>query len=308
MRHDPDSLDLHCLLAIKWPSADSKAAHPIIYGGCIFEYYSHINCALISYLVVRKKNDELLKNLINEAIEIINATAKGMGHIAGCNCIFWEEKAEQHLHHHTRNKSSIGNNAALAGPPTNPPAATSSETPAPPVKEPRADGVKVTIASAQSKADAKAAESLTANHRLSHALGFRQVDIQYIVPPVAPQYPHKLRNWLLAVLVTPNIPRIPFVETEKYCIPSVVLKNFLSSIWRSAFVTGRITSPPDSDADFRRICKQVNVRQNIPLLELPWNIKQWTMVDLYEDFDEDLLKQFYEHLLVPNFPIEGGTF
>lgn len=286
VRDDPDSLDLHCLLAIKWPPSDSKGAHqPVIWGGCVFEYYPHINCALISYLVTRKNNEELLRLLMNESIEIIDRTAKEMGHISGCNCIFWEERVEQ-AHAHAAAPS------------------TSAGVPA----TPGAPGATAATTAANAVLYAAGEAQLTANHRLSHQLGFRQIDVQYVVPPVAPEYPHKLRNWILTVLLTPSIPRIPFEEGEKYCIPSIVLRNFLSSIWRSAFVTGRITAPPEADADYRRIMQQVKIRRNIPLNELPWTIRQWTVVDLWEDYDEELLKMFYEQLLIPNFPIAGGIF
>jgi len=43
MRDDPDILDLHVLLAIKWPTSDSEnSGTPIIDGGCVFEYYQEV--------------------------------------------------------------------------------------------------------------------------------------------------------------------------------------------------------------------------------------------------------------------------
>lgn len=254
VRDDPDSLDLHCLLALKWPTSDGQQCTPSIAGGCVFEYYPKINCALISYLVCARENEELLRLLVAEAVEIIDSTARSMGHIAGCNCIFWEEKAE--LSATDKRKTN--------------------------------------------------AENFVATHVVSYQLGFRQVDTQYIIPPVSPAYPHKLKNWLLTVMWTSNIPRLPFEQGNKYCIPSLMLKNFLQGQWQSAYTTGRINQPPEKDPDYVRVIQQISVRQNIPLLDLPWSIQSWVMVDLWEDYSEDLIKMFYKNLLIPNFPIVGG--
>lgn len=40
------------------------------------------------------------------------------------------------------------------------------------------------------------------------------------------------------------------------------------------------------------------------MLDLPWGAsKPWTLVDLWEDFDEELLQRFYTELMIPNFPL-----
>jgi hypothetical protein len=57
---------------------------------------------------------------------------------------------------------------------------------------------------------------------------------------------------------------------------------------------------PEEDPDFRRSIEQIELREKIPLLDLPWGAgKPWTLVDLWEDYDEDLLVRFYRELIVP---------
>ena len=78
---DPDLLDLHVLLAVKWPGSDNESQGAVIDGGCVFEYYEDINCGLLSYLVVRpRKNSEaLLSILVEQVIDILNENARSAG-------------------------------------------------------------------------------------------------------------------------------------------------------------------------------------------------------------------------------------
>lgn len=61
-----------------------------------------------------------------------------------------------------------------------------------------------------------------------------------------------------------------------------------------------LKNKPEEDPDFRRSIEQIELREKIPLLDLPWGAgKPWTLVDLWEDYDEDLLVRFYRELVVP---------
>ena len=128
-----------------------------------------------------------------------------------------------------------------------------------------------------------------------------------MLPPVSPIYPQKLTNYLLTVLLTPNIPRTPFEEGQKYGLPSNVVSGFIRAIWKSAFATGRISDAPEEDKDYVKSIEQIQLRQMIPLLDLPWSVKNWTFVDLWPDHDEELLERFYKDLMIPNFPLTDGA-
>lgn len=252
-KDDPNLLDLHVLLAIKWPTSDSEGQTAVIDGGCVFEYYRDINCGLLSYLVVKPKRSETLFSLlVEQVIDILNDNARSWGHMSGCNCVFWEANIQDFSN--TLRKRNVSRPMA--------------------------------------------------HHEFAHKMGFRQLDLTYVVPPVSPLYPQKLSNYVLTVLLNPNIPRMAFEEGYQYAVPSNVVAEFIRTIWKSAHATGRISYTPESDMDYVRSIEQIQVRQMIPLLDLPWSVKSWTFVDLWEDYDEDLLTNFYHHLMVPNFPIK----
>eukprot|EP01113_Clastostelium_recurvatum_P024616 TRINITY_DN2938_c0_g1_i1.p1 TRINITY_DN2938_c0_g1~~TRINITY_DN2938_c0_g1_i1.p1 ORF type:complete len:1669 (+),score=425.84 TRINITY_DN2938_c0_g1_i1:1354-6360(+) len=140
-------------------------------------------------------------------------------------------------------------------------------------------------------------------HAIYHEIGFRLLEFEYVSPPLSPSYP-KLKHLLLTVYITPHIPTMP-LEDDKYYLPSSVLQNFMEVLWASAFSAGRLSGPPEHDLDFIRSLEQIDLREKIPLLDLPWGAsKPWTLVDLWEDYDEELLVRFYNELMLPNFPIK----
>ncbi|GAM17997.1 hypothetical protein SAMD00019534_011720 [Acytostelium subglobosum LB1] len=141
-------------------------------------------------------------------------------------------------------------------------------------------------------------------HSVYHQIGFRLIDFEYIAPPIAMGLP-KLRNFLLTVYLTEHIPKMP-LEEGKYYLPSSVLKNFVTVLWRNAYATKKMKEFPNKDSDFQRVIEQVEYREKIPLLDLPWGqSKPWTLVDLWDDYDEELLIRFYNELMLPNFPIKN---
>eukprot|EP01132_Coremiostelium_polycephalum_P009208 gene9208-11284_t len=141
-------------------------------------------------------------------------------------------------------------------------------------------------------------------HSIYHQIGFRLIDFEYIAPPLSMHFP-KLRHFLLTVYLTDHIPKMP-MEEGKYYLPSSVLRNFISVLWKNAFATKKIREPPTKDSDYQRMIEQVEYREKIPLLDLPWGATHgWTLVDLWDDYDEDLLVRFYNELMLPNFPMKN---
>lgn len=58
------------------------------------------------------------------------------------------------------------------------------------------------------------------------------------------------------------------------------------------------------DVDYLRMMDQLKRREKVYLLGLPW-IRPWTMVDLREHFDLELVVQFYQDFMLPNFKRDG---
>jgi len=54
----------------------------------------------------------------------------------------------------------------------------------------------------------------------------------------------------------------------------------------------------NDDVDFKRMNDQLTRRERIFLLDLPWE-RPFTVVDLHEHFDLELLVTFYQDLLMP---------
>ena len=74
-----------------------------------------------------------------------------------------------------------------------------------------------------------------------------------------------------------------------------------------------LAGDPDETPEKKEIVKaletvlsQIDVRDKIPLLDLPWGEgRLYTLVDLFEDYDEQLLEKFYRELMEPNFAPDG---
>jgi len=132
-------------------------------------------------------------------------------------------------------------------------------------------------------------------HTIYHKMGFRLLDFEYVMPPLGKGFEKLKGVLLLTVYLTQHIPWLPLTHGGKYYyLPSVLLKNFISGQWQHAYSSGRTSLQAQSDTDFRMSIDQIELREKIPLLDLPWGDgKDWTVVDLWEDYDEDLLDAFY---------------
>lgn len=75
-----------------------------------------------------------------------------------------------------------------------------------------------------------------------------------------------------------------------------------------------LTTVTEMDAEEREmlaatelLVEQIEIRDKIPLLDLPWGGgRLYTLVDLFEDYDEGMLLRFYKELMEPNFAKDGG--
>ncbi|KAF2068992.1 hypothetical protein CYY_009691 [Polysphondylium violaceum] len=136
-------------------------------------------------------------------------------------------------------------------------------------------------------------------HNILHKIGFRLVDFDYTKLPL--KRLGKANNLLLTVYLSPHIPSQSSLDGDKFFLPSVLLKNFIYDLWETSFLTEKLNMKPDEDPEYGRALEQIELREKIPLLDLPWGAgKPWTLVDLWEDYDEELLERCYRELMVPS--------
>ncbi|KAN0018258.1 hypothetical protein ACTFIU_010872 [Dictyostelium citrinum] len=237
-----------------------------IIAGVIFEYYSNINCGLFLHMIIQKKfrNMGLEGLLVKRAIEILDKNAHSHGHLAGCNAIFFETKSAS-------SQTSSGSSNTLS-------ASTSGGS------------VHQDI---NNQIDPRQ------QHSILHKIGFRLVDFDYTKLPL--KRLGKSNNLLLTVYLSPHIPSQSSLDGDKYYLPSVLLKNFIYDLWDTSYLTEKVNRKPDEDPEYGRALEQIELREKIPLLDLPWGAgKPWTFVDLYEDYDEELLERCYREVMVPS--------
>lgn len=145
-------------------------------------------------------------------------------------------------------------------------------------------------------------------HVLYHKLGFRRVDMEYVMPPVSAEHAPS-KQFLLTVYLSQHIPKLPQMQEDQpdtYYLPNPTLTNFIRTTWKNAQNTKRINHYK-THPDYLRMIESIDLRDKIPLLDLPWIAnKPWILVDLYEDYDQELLEEFYNDLLVPTFPAPDG--
>lgn len=131
-------------------------------------------------------------------------------------------------------------------------------------------------------------------HAILHRYGCRLVDFDYIAPPLSPQHP-KVDFLLLTVLLTDHIPH----DGTSYYVPSSLVINYVTSLWKMANELERTECDIETDPDFHQMIEQLESREKIPLLDLPWGGgRPWTLIDLSEDLDIDLLVQFYREFMM----------
>eukprot|EP01132_Coremiostelium_polycephalum_P011114 gene11114-13598_t len=136
-------------------------------------------------------------------------------------------------------------------------------------------------------------------HSIFHRLGIRLLDFDYVQPPLSKEL-GKCRDLLLTCLLTPNIPKTMLGKEEHYYLPSTLLKKFLKVFWYSCCQRLDMVDW-EQDVDYKRMMDQVDRREKISLLDLPWE-RPWTLLDLRESYDShQLIVKFYNELLVPNF-------
>lgn len=102
--------------------------------------------------------------------------------------------------------------------------------------------------------------------------------------------------------------RVPWITHDEggyieHYLPRSLIKNFVTVLWTNT--CHRIGYDFDKDVDYQRMLDQIGRRDKIPLLELPWE-RPWTLVDLGEDYDLELLQRFYKDIVTPNSPRKDG--
>ena len=132
-------------------------------------------------------------------------------------------------------------------------------------------------------------------HQIFFKMGLRLVDCDYVQPPLATDK-KKVNYLLLCCFITPRIPSIKVGSEDSYYLPSTLLRNAIHAFWaNSPYKGGRKYT---EDVDFKRMSDQLNRRERIALLDLPWE-RPFTIVDLHEHFDLELLVTFYQDILLP---------
>lgn len=165
--------------------------------------------------------------------------------------------------------------------------ALSTPLPPPPSPPPTSSGALTT----------EVVRDIDEQHPLLESMGWKLVDFDYVQPPN--QLPvKKVKSMLLIALVTPRIPFITQEGRSQYYIPSSTLKKFMTELWDQ--ICDRISYDFAKDPDFIDMIERIDRRPRIPLLARPWN-KPWTMVDLQESNNPQLLQQFYDELLKKAF-------
>jgi GNAT superfamily N-acetyltransferase len=127
-------------------------------------------------------------------------------------------------------------------------------------------------------------------HLIWWRVGCRLVDFDYVAPPLAAGMP--VQDFLLlTVLITD---RVPTDESGAYYVPSALLSKFIDFQWKLAESLERVDASQLALPQVRRMREQLELRERIPLLDLPWGGgREWTIIDMAEDYDLDLLVQFY---------------
>lgn len=275
----------HVLLAVKTtammgsdasiPKSASQRSTPItMLGGLAFEYFEGTNCGFITHLLISDvPNRELIaKSLMERAVEILDQDAVTRGSLAGCNAIFLETGERDVETQQSLAKSSASSQALISAS-----SASSSEQP-----------MDLDISS---------------HHAMLHRLGWRLVDFSYVSPPQsrAQTPPRKARvHKQLAMFLTPRVPcaEVP-TNDDYYYLPRHTLTSFITEYWRLTSLRSGIDFK--KDPHFKNMMDLTTRRESIPLLDLPWN-RPWSLVDLWEDFDAQLLYKFYQNSYATQFP------
>lgn len=249
----------------------SKRSTPItMLGGLAFEYFEGTNCGFITHLLIRDvPNRELIaKSLMERAVEILDQDAVTRGSLAGCNAIFLE----------TGDRDESLKSQALV-----PSAAASSSS------------------SSSSEPEQPLDLDISCHHALLHRLGWRLVDFGYVTPPHRGVSSRKARvHKQLAMFLTPRVPcaEVPTNDDYHY-LPRHTLTSFINEYWRLS--TLRTGLDYKKDPHFKNMMDLTTRRESVPLLDLPWN-RPWSLVDLWEDFDAQLLYKFYQNSYAAQFP------
>lgn len=291
----------HLLLALKTTSEASHStnssdssglknnpplvsSHPSsMLGGLAFEYFEGTNCGFITHLLIRDvPNRELIaKSLMERAVEILDQDAVTRGSLAGCNAIFLETGERDETDKHAMQNNLL--------------AASSSSS--------SSSSVPNSGASSAETSEVALDLDISSHHEMLYRLGWRLVDIGYVMPPNRGQSGGRkaLRiHKQLAMFLTPRVPcaEVP-TNDDYYYLPRHTLTSFINEYWRLSLLHAGVDYK--KDPHFKNMMDLTTRRESIPLLDLPWT-RPWSLVDLWEDFDAQLLYKFYQNSYASHFP------
>jgi hypothetical protein len=83
-------------------------------------------------------------------------------------------------------------------------------------------------------------------------------------------------------------------DEVRYYLPSSLVKNVIRAFWSASHL-----SKFYEDVDYKRMMDQLGRREKIFLLELPWE-RPFTLVDMKEQLDLELLVGFYQDMVIGN--------
>jgi GNAT superfamily N-acetyltransferase len=316
-----DDIVFHLLLALKYSDDEEENSKPVIAGGLALEYFPGNNCGFLNYLLapIGASGERMARALIDRAIADLDNDAKTRGQLGGCNVIFMEcsqttSGTTVAVPQVTRVTPSAPSHKQLLPSPssssfsTGPSSSNSSSSASSSASSASSSSTTTTAIVSHTPSTSTGAihelatevRDIDEQHPLLESMGWKLVDFDYIQPPnIVP--PKKVKSMLLIALVTPRIPVLSQEGRSQPYLPSTTLKKFMSELWDQ--FCDRISYDYTNDADFIEMIEKIDRRPRIPLLPRPWN-KPWTMVDLQETNNPQLLKQFYEEMLKPTFKEE----
>ena len=129
-------------------------------------------------------------------------------------------------------------------------------------------------------------------HKIFQKMGMRLLDFDYVQAPLDASK-SKVDYLLLLVFLTSRIPQTDDSE-HSYYLPSSLVRNTVRAFWAASDMHRK--NEKNSlfrDVDYKRMMDQLQRRDRIYLLDLPWD-RPFTIVDLFESVDFELMVSYYE--------------
>jgi hypothetical protein len=134
-------------------------------------------------------------------------------------------------------------------------------------------------------------------HRILFNLGFRAINMRYVQPPLSPESRSTDCLWLAIRLSSPHMinyqqfkqlslrnpslqefkhAQLPVRQAngkvDKYYVPSVVVKSFITDFWLSCVKYWKPEAALSTEVDLQHMIAEVDKQPILELLELPWEL------------------------------------